>query len=116
MFKPRWGGLAPAPAMLMFAAVAGLSAQAWAGSSERGRSKSHACVACHGVDGLSARPDAPHLAGQPAIYLREQLHLFRDGKRVTPVMSVVAKPLSDEDIEDLAEWYSSIEIQVKLPR
>ena len=63
--------------------------------------------------GISVNPGAPHLAGQPAVYLIEQMQDFRSGKRQNPVMSVIAKPLSDRDIQDIAAWYASIEIQVK---
>ena len=63
--------------------------------------------------GISVNPGAPHLAGQPAVYLIEQMQDFRSGKRQNPVMSVIAKPLSDRDIQDLAAWYASIEIQIK---
>jgi cytochrome c553 len=63
--------------------------------------------------GLSNSPGTPHLAGQPAIYLVEQLQNFKSGKRQNPVMSVIAKPLGESDIQDMAAWYASIEIQLK---
>ena len=63
---------------------------------------------CHGALGISVTPDAPHLAGQPAIYLAAQLRAYRSGARKHEVMAVMAKPLSDADIADLAAWYSSI--------
>lgn len=78
-----------------------------------GRQKAQACVVCHGPVGLSTAPDAPHLAGQPAIYLAAQLRAFRGGKRAHEVMTVIAKPLSDADIADLAAWFSSIAIEVR---
>ena len=55
----------------------------------------------------------PHLAGQPEVYLVEQLRNYRSGKRHHEVMSVIAKPLSDQDIEDLAQWYASLQIRVE---
>ena len=73
------------------------------------------CATCHGANGLSTLVNAPHLAGQPAIYVAEQLKAYRSGKRQHEVMNVVAKPLSDADIDVLAAWYSSIKIEVKLP-
>jgi cytochrome c553 len=73
------------------------------------------CNACHGANGMSVAPDAPNLAGQPAIYLNAQLKAYRGGKRSHEVMNVVAKPLSDADIDALAAWYSSIKIEVKTP-
>lgn len=78
-----------------------------------GRQKAQACVVCHGPMGLSTAPDAPNLAGQPAMYLASQLRAFRGGKRTHEVMSVIAKPLSDADIADLAAWYSSIAVEVR---
>ena len=66
---------------------------------------------CHGPLGLGQHPEAPHLAAQPAGYLVAQLKSFRDGRRKHEVMNVVAKGLTDADIEDLAAWYASIEIR-----
>lgn len=79
-----------------------------------GRVKAQACVPCHGTHGLSVAPDAPHLAGQPRIYLEQQLKDFRSAKRRHEVMNVIAKPLTDEDIAALAEWYASIEVEARL--
>ena len=67
------------------------------------------------MDGLSRRPDAPHIAGQNAFYLREQLVKYRSGQRMHPVMNVVAKTLSDADIDDLVAYYSNIKITVEVP-
>lgn len=81
-----------------------------------GRTKAAAaCAVCHGPQGMSMMPDAPHLAGQPAIYLVAQLKNYRSGKRAHEVMGVIAKPLTDAEIEDLAAWYSSMQISVQLP-
>lgn len=80
-----------------------------------GRQKAGACVACHGENGISVQPNAPHLAGQPAVYVADQLRQFRSGKRQSEVMAVIAKPLSDRDIDDLAAWYESIKVQATLP-
>jgi cytochrome c553 len=61
-------------------------------------------------------PNVPHLAGQPEFYTVEQLKAYRSGKRVHEIMNVVAKPLADADINDLAAWYASIEIGAKPTR
>ena len=79
-----------------------------------GRAKAQACVPCHGQAGMSAAPDAPNLAGQPRMYLVSQLKAFRAGKRQHEVMSVIAKPLTDDDIDQLADWFSSIAIEAKV--
>jgi cytochrome c553 len=76
-----------------------------------GRAKARACVPCHGMLGVSVAPDAPNLAGQPRAYLVDQLKAYRSGKREHAVMAVVAKPLSDLDIAELAEWYASITVE-----
>jgi cytochrome c553 len=78
-----------------------------------GRAKAQACVTCHGPVGWSSAPDTPHLAGQPRTYLIAQLKAFRDGRRKHEVMNVVAKPLGDADIAELAEWYASIPVEVR---
>jgi cytochrome c553 len=83
-----------------------------AGDPAAGKAKAGMCTTCHGPLGLSQLPNAPHLAGQPAIYLVEQLKNYRSGKRQNEVMSVIAKPLTDQEIDDLASWYSSIQISV----
>lgn len=87
---------------------------AFAQNASNGKAKAGMCATCHGPTGLSQLPNAPHLAGQPAIYLVEQLKNYRSGKRPNEVMAVIAKPLSDQDIDDLAAWYASIEITVKV--
>jgi cytochrome c553 len=74
------------------------------------------CATCHGPTGLSQAPDAPNLAGQPEIYLVQQLQRFRDGRRPHEVMNVIAKPLRDGEIADLAAWYASIAIEAKPPK
>ena len=74
---------------------------------------SAACAVCHGALGLSTMPNAPHLAGQPQIYLTEQLRNYRSGKRTHEIMSMIAKPLSDQEIDDLSAWYASLLIDVR---
>jgi cytochrome c553 len=82
-------------------------------SAASGKAKADAvCAACHGANGYSQLPNAPHLAGQPEIYLKEQLKAYRNGKRAHEVMAVIAKPLTDDEINDLTAWYSSIQIKV----
>lgn len=93
-----------------------LGGPALAGDPDAGKSKAQQkCAICHGPLGLSQNPGAPNLAGQPAIYLVEQLRAFRDGKRQHQVMSIIAKPLNDDDIADLAAWYASLVVSVKSP-
>jgi cytochrome c553 len=87
-----------------------------AGDLKAGRTKALMCQACHGLDGLSKVPDAPNIAGQVEPYLIAQLQAFKSGLRKNDAMSVVAPSLSDQDIEDLAAYFSAIEIQLgKIP-
>lgn len=71
------------------------------------------CVACHGPEGRSVNDLWPSLAGQKSQYLIKQLHSFRDGTRVDPLMSPVSKILSDEDIKELATYFSNIKLDIK---
>ena len=87
-----------------------------AGDVKAGSAKAMMCQACHGLDGLSKTPDAPNIAGQIEPYLVAQLQAFKTGLRKNDAMSVVTPPLSDQDIEDLAAYFSAIEIKiVKVP-
>jgi cytochrome c553 len=99
----------------LVAALVVAHAPAAAQEAAAGRAKAQACAVCHGAQGLSAQPDAPNLAGQPALYLATQLRAYRSGARRHEVMNVMARPLSDADIADLAAWYAAIEIKVALP-
>ncbi len=68
-----------------------------------------ACVACHGADGIGKAPQYPNLAGQKAPYIEKQLSAFRSGERKDPNMSAMAKPLTDQDIVDIAAYFESLE-------
>lgn len=72
-----------------------------------GATKSVLCSACHGPNGNSVNPEWPRLAGQSAVYIAEQLRLFRAGVRANPVMQPLAASLSDRDIDDLAVYYEA---------
>jgi cytochrome c553 len=100
--------LASAAALALAAAPLPASADA-----EAGRAKAQMCAVCHGAHGLAVAPNTPHLAGQSEPYLVEQLKAYRSGKRAHEVMGVVAKPLTDADIADLAAWFASLEIVLK---
>ncbi|HEC06049.1 MAG TPA: cytochrome c4 [Thiolapillus brandeum] len=87
-------------------AVSGV-AQA-AGDAAAGKTKSAACAACHGADGNSGvNPLWPKLAGQHPKYIMKQLHDFKATKRKDATMAPMAAPLKDQDIEDLAAYFSS---------
>jgi cytochrome c553 len=78
-----------------------------------GKKKAAACAVCHGIDGLHKVPDAPNLAGNSTDYIIKQLEAFQTGARQHEQMSIIAKGLSDEDINDLAAWYASIKVRVE---
>jgi cytochrome c553 len=73
------------------------------------------CQACHGMDGLSKHPEAPNLAGQIPNYLAKAIAEYRDESRKNESMNIVAKELTDEDIANLAAFYSSIQVEVIPP-
>lgn len=77
------------------------------GKATDGAAKSAVCSACHGPNGNSVNPEWPRLAGQSAVYIAEQLRLFRAGVRDNPVMRPLASTLSDQDIDDLAVYYEA---------
>lgn len=83
---------------------------------QAGRAKAISCVVCHGEFGVSKLPNTPHLAGQPEIYLVEQLKSYRSGKRSNEIMNVIAKPLTDAEITNLTAWFASIAIEAKPPK
>lgn len=66
------------------------------------------CAGCHGMDGKSVNPAWPNLAGQNKDYLVSAIKAYRDGGRNNPLMSPMAKPLSDEAIDTLATYFSGL--------
>lgn len=64
------------------------------------------CTACHGTDGRSRTPAAPHIGGQNEAYLVWALTQYREGRREGDVMNSVIDVLSRTDIEELARWYA----------
>ena len=90
--------------------VLGLSwlAPSWAaGSAEAGKAKSAVCAGCHGADGNSPMDMWPKLAGQLPEYIKKQLHDFKSGARKNDQMTPMAMPLSEQDIADLAAYFST---------
>lgn len=91
-------------------AIAGTSPVLAAGNVEAGKTKAAACMACHGPDGNSLVGAWPKLAGQLPLYIEKQLHDFKSGRRKNDQMSPMTQPLSDQDIEDLAAFFSSQQV------
>ncbi len=94
--------------ILMLGLALGFCLGAQAADVAAGKAKAGTCVACHGANGISPNPEWPNLAGQKDKYLANQLRAFRDGTRENALMLPMAKPLSDEDIENLAAYFSSL--------
>ncbi len=82
-----------------------------AGDAAAGKTKSASCAGCHGVDGNSAAPNFPKLAGQHAGYLLKQMQDFKNGKRKDPTMTAMVAPLSEQDMADLAAYFASQKIK-----
>ena len=74
------------------------------------------CAICHGLDGIAKNPDAPHLAAENVEYLMRQLKAFKAGERKHEQMSIIAQSLSDEQMANVAAWYSSIKIKAEMPQ
>ena len=79
-----------------------------AGDAAAGKVKAASCAVCHGAEGISGTDIWLNLAGQKAGYLIKQMKAFRDGDRKDPMMSPMAAPLSDDDIANLAAYFSSL--------
>ncbi|RMD71606.1 MAG: cytochrome c [Gammaproteobacteria bacterium] len=78
-----------------------------AGDAAAGKAKSVMCAGCHGPDGNSTNPMYPRLAGQHEQYLISAIKAYKEGTRNHPVMKPMAAGLSDQDIENLAAYFSS---------
>ena len=93
-------------------AVALCTGLSWASavlaSDEVGKKKAdEACAACHGPEGNKPiTPETPRLAGQHYDYLVQALTAYRKGTRDNAVMSAMAKPLTENEIRELASYFS----------
>ena len=89
------------------AGIAQAAATALVGDAAAGQAKTAVCGACHGPDGNSMAPNFPKLAGQGDRYLLKQLHEIKDGKRQVLEMTGLLTNLNDQDLADIAAYYSS---------
>ncbi|MGH8125800.1 MAG: c-type cytochrome [Rhodanobacteraceae bacterium] len=94
--------------LLAAALVLGFGTASASGNVAAGKKKAVACEACHGKDGNGIAPNYPALAGQYQDYLEQALHEYKDRQRVHPIMDAMADPLTDQDIQDLAAFFSSL--------
>lgn len=94
-------------AAIVISGLMGATAHAAAvkGDAAAGEAKAVTCGACHGVDGNSAAPTFPKLAGLGEKYLLKQMKDIRDGKRPVAVMAGQVDNMSDQDLADIAAFY-----------
>ena len=95
---------------LLFSAATAAQTATPAGDPAKGRDKTRMCEGCHGIEGWrTAFPEVyrvPKLGGQHEAYLANALREYKSGDRSHPSMRAIAGSLSDEDIADLAAYYS----------
>ena len=84
------------------------------GDAERGQAAAATCTACHQADGSGMNvPNGeswPRLAGLNADYIAKQLHDFKAGQRQNATMMTFANMLDDQQIADVAEYYSQMPV------
>jgi len=81
-----------------------------AGNAAAGAQKNQMCQGCHGIVGWrTAFPEVykvPKIGGQYAAYIVKALQEYKSGERTHPSMRAIAASLSDQDMADLAAYYS----------
>ncbi len=102
---------------LQYAIVAlllGLGGSTLAANIEAGKAKGNTCLGCHGIANYhSTYPSyrVPKLAGQNADYIVAALKGYKSGERQHATMSPQAKSLSEQDMQDIAAWFSQMEVK-----
>jgi cytochrome c553 len=96
--------------ILAFLAVAGVANLAAAADVAKTDNKVAMCIGCHGIPGYKATfPEVfqvPMIGGQSAKYIENALNAYKKGERKNPSMRGIAAGLSDQDIADVAAYYS----------
>lgn len=77
------------------------------GDPEQGQKKAQSCAACHGANGNSNNPQWPKIAGQHPDYIVSELQAFKSGTRQNAQMTPMAQDLNEQDMRDLAAYFSS---------
>ena len=98
---------APEPAAAPVATLEADNTPATFGDAAAGATKAAACAACHGLDGNSADPQYPKLAGQHENYIARQLSLYKSGGRQNAIMLGFASTLSAQDMRDIGAYFAS---------
>ena len=102
----------PELALLSTFMVSIVASPVMAGDPEAGKIKSYTCTGCHGIPGYkNVYPTfhVPKLGGQNEAYLVAALKAYRDGERDHKTMVLQSEALSDEDIADIAAYFTSLE-------
>lgn len=98
----------PVLALATVCTVLGVAAGAHAaGDMNAGKTKASTCAGCHGAEGLGNAQN-PALAGKAAPQLAQQMRDYKSGARQHLMMNQMMKPLSEQDIENLAAYYASL--------
>lgn len=99
-------------AIMGSAAAQSAAPEAVTGNAQAARDKISMCIGCHGIRGYkSSFPEVYHvpmIAGQNAKYIEAALKEYASESRTHPTMVGIAKSLSEQDIADLAAYYSSL--------
>ncbi len=88
------------------------------GDAGKGASKVHLCIGCHAIPGYrSSFPEiykVPMIGGQSPSYLVAALQAYKKGERKHPTMRGIAGSLSDQDMADIAAYYSAQNAETKI--
>ena len=94
--------------LIALSLLATTASDAFAADIAAGKAKAaEACETCHGAGGNSTSPDFPKLGGQYPDYLAKALRDYKSGDRKNPIMAGFVKPLSKQDIDNLAAYYAA---------
>lgn len=97
----------PSATLILALSLSGMALSCFAADYDKGKEKAAACAACHGAEGSKPiTPDIPILAGQHYEYIIAALHQYQKGQRTNPMMMPMAKPLTVDEIENLAMYFS----------
>jgi len=98
-------------ALLSCVALSSASAEEIKGNAQAGAKKNAMCIGCHGIIGYQASfpqvHKVPKISGQAESYIVSALNAYRKGERKHPSMRGIAQSLTDQDIADLAAYYSA---------
>ncbi len=100
---------------LLSLAIVAVAAPAFAAAEISKPDKAITCAACHGAVGVSATGIYPNIAGQHSNYLEQALKAYRSGSRKNVIMGAQAANLTDDEIKQLAHWFSNQESPLYTP-